>query len=196
MSMTGNLARISQRQYDDLHRNPTGITTLLSTEAPVQTRPPAPQSVFGRVWTFIQPVRPPGLDNRLGEEDRLNLDKSWHVLHFLLTGAGWEGVFPAGFLVSAGRSVGIVDVGYGPARSFDTAEVSELATFLRNLDEHHLRSRFNPRNLEDEDIYPGGWSHSQDIDQEWHYIRGTYLRMNTFILEAAARQKALLVYIN
>lgn len=194
MSMTGNLARITQKQYDELHRNPTGITSFLAPEAP-PTPHPLPRTVLGGLWARIRSGNPDGRECRLVDEDRVNLDKSWHALHFLLTGTSWEGTFPAGFLVSTGRPVGIVDVGYGPARSFSVAEVTELAAFLRNLDENHLRSRFNPQSLAEQDIYPSGWTRSPDIDQEWLYIREVFRRMRSFILEAAHRKMALLVYI-
>ena len=44
----------------------------------------------------------------------LELDKSWHVLHFLFTGHPSHGPMPAAALLSGGREIGD-DLGYGPA---------------------------------------------------------------------------------
>src|ERR1700722_3238791 len=53
----------------------------------------------------------------------LDVDKAWHGLHFLLTGTAWEGAPPLDFIVKGGRQIGDVDVGYGPARAFSSADV-------------------------------------------------------------------------
>lgn len=45
-------------------------------------------------------------------DDEEYLDKAWHGLHFLFTGTAWEGDPPLNFLVSGGREIGDVDVGY------------------------------------------------------------------------------------
>jgi len=59
----------------------------------------------------------------------LNLDKSWHVLHFLFTGRAWDGPLPAGVLLAGGREVG-EDLGYGPARTLTPDETKAFAKFL------------------------------------------------------------------
>src|SRR5687767_14577361 len=51
-----------------------------------------------------------------GEGLVTDLDKAWHGIHYLLTGTAAEGGKPLDFLVSGGREVGNVDIGYGPAR--------------------------------------------------------------------------------
>jgi hypothetical protein len=48
-------------------------------------------------------------------EDGLNLEKSWHVLHYLLTGKAEKAPPPVGNAVLGGQDIG-GDRGYGPAR--------------------------------------------------------------------------------
>ena len=51
-------------------------------------------------------------------EQRFDLDKAWHGIHFLLTGSAWETTPGAGESVLGGDPVG-PDRGYGPARLLD-----------------------------------------------------------------------------
>ena len=45
----------------------------------------------------------------------VSLEKSWHGLHFALTGDPWGGEPPLNFLLAA-VPVGTADIGYGPPR--------------------------------------------------------------------------------
>src|SRR5437763_27473 len=86
----------------------------------------------------------------------LDIDKAWHGIHFLLTGTAWEGSPPLDFLVRGGRQVGDVDVGYGPARGFTSAEVQGLARALSAIAPDALLARYDHRAMNALDLYPGG----------------------------------------
>ena len=65
--------------------------------------------------------------------DLFALDKSWHGIHFLLTGSA-EGVRPpVDFILMGGREIGDLDLGYGPARAFTSAETKQIAFDARDL---------------------------------------------------------------
>ena len=59
-------------------------------------------------------------------EDGLNLEKSWHVLHYLLTGKAEEAPGPLGNAILGGTEIG-GDLGYGPARFLTPQQVREVA---------------------------------------------------------------------
>jgi hypothetical protein len=61
-------------------------------------------------------------------EKSLSLEKSWHMLHYLLTGHAGTGHAPGDLLLS-GEELGD-DVGYGPARLHDEIKTSEFSRFL------------------------------------------------------------------
>jgi hypothetical protein len=132
MSMIGNLARITDEQLQGLYQRPAAIHEMLYPD--VQIAKPARQGFFsrllGRKALGQKIVSAGGLQNG----DQIDLDKAWHTLHFLFTGSAWDGEFPHGFLVSCGRPVGDVDVGYGPARGFTSAEVAQISAYLGSLD--------------------------------------------------------------
>src|SRR5262245_31900716 len=93
----------------------------------------------------------PSLTDELIEEDddmpdHLDLDKSWHALHFLLAGTEWEPTEGAGEAVLGGEPIG-EDVGYGPARLLTADQVHVIADHLRGLDIDALRARYDANAL-------------------------------------------------
>ncbi|MDG6105235.1 YfbM family protein [Dactylosporangium aurantiacum] len=86
-------------------------------------------------------------------EPELDLDRSWHVVHFLLTGTAWEVTQGAGEAVLGGVEIG-EDGGYGPARLLDAATVRRIAAALDTLDVDALCARFDPAAMTAADLYP------------------------------------------
>jgi hypothetical protein len=65
--------------------------------------------------------------------DGLSLEKSWHSLHFLLTGKVWEaGDGPLGSVMLGGTELPDSEnvMGYGPAKYFSAAEVKKISKAL------------------------------------------------------------------
>jgi hypothetical protein len=196
MGMIGNLSRISDDTRISLLKDPEQINTLLYPEfdeAP-QSKPGFLSRIFGKKDIHVLPTsRPP---EALPEEDTMDLDKTWHALHFLFTGSDWEGNFPNGFLVSCGEPIGDVDVGYGPAKVFTPQQVDEIAAFLGSVDQIGLKQRFDPKKMHEMEIYPSIWDNEADPEQELEYVLGGLEELQGFIRETVDRKMALLVYIN
>lgn len=84
----------------------------------------------------------PFLKEHVSSAQMLEVDKDWFAIHFLLTGEPYSASMPLGFILS-GKSVGEVDVGYGPARAFTSAQVREIATALLDLSVDTLLKRWD-----------------------------------------------------
>jgi Domain of unknown function (DUF1877) len=84
------------------------------------------------------------LESLIGSGAGLSLEKSWHGLHFALTGTAWEGVSPLNFLATGGATVGDEDIGYGPARILDPDGVAELDKALGAFTDAGFARRFTP----------------------------------------------------
>src|SRR4051812_22134863 len=63
----------------------------------------------------------------------IDIEKSWHGIHYLLTGTRDEGDGPLNFILAGGQEVGDVDVGYGPARAFTSEQVRGIAGALEPI---------------------------------------------------------------
>ena len=128
------------------------------------------------------------------DQDEEDIEKSWHAIHYLLTGSAWGGDPPLNFLASGGKDIGDVDVGYGPARGFPSAEVAELAAALDPITADDLRSRLDRGAMANAQIYPDIWDESEDelVDYIVPYFEAT----KSFVQGAAATSSALVVYLN
>jgi hypothetical protein len=125
----------------------------------------------------------------------LHIDKTWHGLHFLLTGTDWAGDPPLNFLVSGGTRVGDVEVGYDVARAFTSAQVREIAGALSGLSVDELRQRFDPERMDELDIYPHIWTRPPEEDDSLGYLIEYFEILERYVSTLARDGLGMLVYI-
>lgn len=127
------------------------------------------------------------------EGSGVSLEKSWHGLHFTLTGSAEGGDPPLNFLLIGGTPVGDEDVGYGPARILDPDEVVALNGALAAISDEEFARRFDLGELAEADVYPSVWDEPlEDLLEEF----GAYFDEAKAIVErAAAEGEALLIVI-
>ena len=125
--------------------------------------------------------------------ERVELHKAWHAIHFVLKGSRLGGDAPLNFLVAEGTPVGEVDVGYGPARVFNSEEVRHLASALILIAPDEVAHRVDLQRFDAEDIYPGNWqANGYDAD----YVVDNYRSMRDLVARTAADGLGLILYIN
>ncbi|MGA2812302.1 MAG: YfbM family protein [Candidatus Acidiferrum sp.] len=124
-----------------------------------------------------------------GSEEGLALEKSWHSLHYLLTGTAWETDTILGKVILGGTEIG-PDMGYGPARYLEPNEVKKVARALKTVSKKDLMSRFNLEAMKAAKVYAcrdeGELQLAQMyFTQVYNYYEGT-----------AARGDAMLLYLD
>lgn len=137
----------------------------------------------------------PDLSTSNGEGAETDLDKAWHGIHYLLTGTAWEGAEPLNFILCGGAEVGDVDVGYGPARVFQSEDVKNIATALSGLDDGALRERFNPDEMMSLEIYPEIWDRAPEDDDTLGYCIEYVADLRRFLTDAASNSMGIALYI-
>lgn len=129
-------------------------------------------------------------DAVLPVENSISLEKTWHGIHFLLTGDAWGGEGWRAFLVTGGQELG-EDEGYGPTRVFTPVEVSEIAQGLSDIDGADLWAKFNAEELAIEEIYPDIW------DEDEAELKEEYLeyfeQLKAFVAHVADNGEAMRV---
>lgn len=135
----------------------------------------------------------PADDSEPPPDRLLDIDKTWHAIHFLLTGTEGQGDPPACNAVLGGTPLGEVDIGYGPARYLLPAEVAAVSTLLGSIPESELRQRLDLPVMKALGIYPGAWD---DADEEWGYLLPNYRELVLFFGQAARAGDAMLLYIS
>lgn len=135
------------------------------------------------------PGRPPasgGSAQAPGKGASLSIDKAWHGVHYLLCGKVEPGSDLASQAVMGGTEVGD-DLGYGPARYFDAAEVANLATELsRPTLEAEMTARWDPAQMATLGIYPGQFLAG---DQQW--LMDAFRQLRQFYVDASAGKLAV-----
>jgi hypothetical protein len=188
MSMVGNLRRVSDHDINLLLKKPKHITSFLYGAASdaLDERPGFLARLFG------SKSEPPPEWTPRSENDETYLDKSWHGLHYLLTGTAWEGDFPANFLVAGGAAIGAVDVGYGPARALTSGQVRAVNEYLAGITTEQLRTRYDAERMSELEIYPEIWDEDESID----YLIENFDDVKAFVQSTAAVGQGLIIYIN
>jgi|SRR5215467_903930 len=87
---------------------------------------------------------------------QLGLHKSWHCLHFLLTGRSWDAAEPPlGNAITGGTELpdrGKV-MGYGPARYLTPKQVGEVAAALAGFPAEERATAFDPEVADQQKVY-------------------------------------------
>ena len=150
----------------------------------------ASRSIGGRVRPGERDPWQPASD---GEE--FDLDRSWHGIHFLLTGTAYEGEPPLDFIVRGGTEITGVEVGMNPPRALKSEEVRPIADALDRLPPDELRERFEPERMLEEGIYPDIWDRDPAEDDTLGYLIEHYTDLRAFVRRAADRGDGLIVSI-
>jgi hypothetical protein len=125
-------------------------------------------------------------------DPELDLGKSWHAIHYLLTGTAWEiGDGAAGAAILGGDEIG-EDGGYGPARVLDPESVRAVAAELDAMDVETLRARFDPNAMAAAQIYPDIWAGGA---AEFNALAVHFAELRRFYRAAAENGEAVLLAI-
>ena len=104
-------------------------------------------------------------EKRNEDPTRVDLQKDWQALHFLLTGDSSTDTEhrpdePLHNVVMGGHET-TLETGYGPVRMFDIEDVQAISSELAKVSVDELRARFSAEAFNEEEIYPcprpGGW---------------------------------------
>ena len=101
--------------------------------------------------------------NAQSDPTRVDLDKDWHALHFLLTNDASMNPdhrpnAPLHNVVMGGQPT-TIDATFGPVRKFSTHDIRQIVDALRVLTVEDLRARFSAESFNAARIYParGNW---------------------------------------
>lgn len=135
------------------------------------------------------------LDLEEGEGEALYLDKSWHGIHYLLTGSAWEGAPPLNILVSGGEPVGDPDAGDGQTRALTAQQVADASRALAALTDRSIRERFDPAAMMQADIYPAIWDRPPDQDDTLGYLMEYLAQLRDYLSRVAGAGLGVIVSV-
>jgi hypothetical protein len=165
MSITGRYLRVSPDVIRDIQRQPSTILDVIYPE-------PEPRDHSSRY---------------------LDIDKTWHIIHFLLTGDAWVGEGPLFDAVLGGHQLTDEDLGYGPARFLNDLDVVATARALDCISPEELWSRFEESRIR-EAIREANLYWSIEPDGR-NYALENYEALRRFFAAAAHTGEAAILWL-
>lgn len=123
--------------------------------------------------------------------DVLDLDKSWHLLHFALTGTAEEAPLPEGLLLSGGQEVG-EDLGYGTARVVTAEQTTDFSAHLAALAIDAAVDRIDGDAMRLAGVY-GAQQKSDEMAGE---IRAVLPRLQAYVAKAVSQGEGLVIWMD
>ena len=161
MSMTGRYLRVAPEVISRIRATPTDLLEVLYPE-------PEPTHYAAK---------------------QLDIDKTWHVIHFLLNDDPWEGTSPLFEAVLGGEPISDEDLGYGPARYLQPGQVAATAEALQGISPKQLWERYDASRVKRAEIY---WSDDPDSKD---YALENFEALRQFFRSAAKAKEAVIVWL-
>ena len=118
-----------------------------------------------------------------------DIDKTWHIIHFLLNGDAWGGEGALFDAILGGAALTDEDLGFGCARFLTPAEVVKTAKSLCEIPPEELWARFDEAAVVEADLY---WS----IEPEGReYVLDNYAALRAFFGIAAKEGQATILWL-
>jgi hypothetical protein len=192
MGMVYVLRRVTDDQLAMLRRKPELLERFLfeePAEAAVEETGLMDKLVSSFGFRRTEKLAPPR-----EEGDEIDLDKSWHLMHFLLTGSADSTDGPESFIVGDWPSIGEVEIGWGKAWAIDSAGIRRFDQVLKGVDEAALFARFDTGEMTEQDVYLGD-AFEGDEKTGCEYVLEYLFILRTFVDEAARRGSGAIGYL-
>jgi hypothetical protein len=125
-------------------------------------------------------------------DTKVDLDKAWHGIHYLLTGRAEPDGSLATKVIWGSEDIGPT-LGYGPARLLKPDEVKAIAKLLQETAPDMLRKRYKPKEMTGA-VYPDViWE--RDGDDALRFLLDYYVKLVAFYKLAAERGQAVILAI-
>lgn len=196
MGMCMGLTTLGDANIRRVLADPPLIWLVVAPDDPsvyAEARADAQQSWTSRIFGRGKERAPAVLDLSPVEGRSIGLDKAWNGIHYLLTGSGAGGAYPHAFLLNGGAEVGDIDVGYGPARVFTSAESRKIHETLNSLTDEALRARFDAQDMLAQKVYPEIWDRPPAQDDSLGYLVENVQVLRAFLAQAASANVGIVI---
>jgi len=211
VGMYGHVRQITPEELNQLQRNPESVEQFLF--AKIEANTPAIRAALECVQQIAKRAKSNGqmqdpaeiektralilneltrtgaqVQDGAGDEG-LSLEKSWHALHYLLTGTTETAAPPLGNAILGGEEIG-EERDYGRVRFLTPEQVGEVARALGSLSKDDLVGRFDVKKMKAANvIYP--CRDQSEFELAQHYFE----QLSRYYADAAASGSAILLWL-
>lgn len=139
-------------------------------------------------------------DNPMADEDGelydgvLDLDKMWHIIHYLLTGSADPVDSPLSLMLGYGEVIG-GDFGYGPPLLISADQMAEFQRQFRSLSDDDLRRRYDPAVMQAVQIYIAD-ALAGEGEEGWPDVNSYLIELRKFAAHCANNNLAAISLIS
>lgn len=197
MSIQVTYRRLNQAELDSLEADPEGAMEYLfsipgfdlSSILQMVGDPAVMQNNSAKMLAALQ--------EKAADSTRVELEKDWHALHFLLTGdASLDPEHhpndPLYNLVMGGKPTSL-EASYGPVRKFDQDDIRQIVAALESISVDELRARFSPEAFNAAEIYPGPMPGGWNLD-EMEGVFEIFPKLRQLFVDALNAGEIVIVY--
>jgi Domain of unknown function (DUF1877) len=185
------LIRTSPETVEALRGHPKAAAEFIYQEPDVyvEPKPSFLSKVFGRPKNFDNITIPARTDG-----DETDLDKSWHVVHYLLSGSHDRGEGPLAIIGDDLHPLADVDLGLGKPNVISEDRVQDFAHAAHGMSDDDFLKRYVPDEMPLNELYMGDVIERGDVDDIRDYALEYFHILREFVQKAAESRQALITY--
>ncbi len=128
------------------------------------------------------------------EGDEGDLDKSWHIVHYLLCGDVGRGDGPLALIGDDLNPLADINLGLGKPNIISADWVKEFTDLASRMTEEDFLARYVPEEMPLDDLYLGDVIARGDSDDIREYALENFEYLRKFASEAASNGQAIITY--
>jgi len=138
-------------------------------------------------------------DDAEGDDNLIDIEKSWDGIFFLLTGKSIstfdEAAAPLCWILSGPQEIDPdQDLGYGPATYITAEQTKEISRAMENFSRNELEKAYDGKRMTELSVYPGIWDDPHDDALD--YLVENFNTLRDFYHQAAIANQAVITFIN
>jgi hypothetical protein len=189
MGIVYSLIAVRPKTVETLRNNPKGVAEFVYGDASIYEEPTP--GLLQRLFGKSEPA--PRLIPARRDGDEIDLDKSWHILHYLLTGSDNAIESPLNIIADESNKLAEIDLGYGPPFVINPDAVSRFAKAAAEVSDEQLLSRLRPSEMPLDTLYLGD-AVREDPDEMGEYAVENFHFLRDFAQRAADAGDAAITY--
>ena len=184
------LIRAAPEVVEQLRGHPKAVADFVYRDPEAYEEPG--RGIFGRLFG----TRPPQLAviPSRRENDEADLDKSWHIVHYLLTGETGRAVGPLRLIGDDLNPLADIDLGLGKPNVVSVADVKAFALATETMSDDDFLRRFKPAEMPTDELYMGDVIARGDHDDMKEYALENFHALRDFVAGAAHSDDAIITY--
>jgi hypothetical protein len=191
MGIGYSLIRTSPENVEALRGHPEAVAEFVyqDPEAYIAPKPGFFSRLFGKSSDATKPSVPertPG--------DETDLDKSWHIVHYLLSGDAGRGEGPLAIIGDDLHPLADIDLGLGKPNVVSPEAVRAFAAAAVGMSDADFLARYIPDEMPLDELYMGDVIARGDVDDIREYVVENFHDLRKFVQQAADNGEAIVTY--